>query len=189
MNRAWGSLAVVLSLSAFTNTTQHSSAHGAAPSVAQASATVAVASSRLGSLRVSTSGLVPDVHAWLMHTITVTNSGSRTVYLQDYRAGQFLGHREVLAAVGGCGYGSAGTQPVVVACQLDYHPLALAPGANAGIEVTLWRGLRGMRAVASARLVFRVHLSYRTDQAFSSPKDTRGTPGMLTVTYKGLYRA
>lgn len=158
------------------------------PVEASGGPTVAVSTSNLGPLAVTTPQLVASPGAWMEHTVTVENTGDETVYVNDHRQGLLLGDRELLAADEGCGYGNVPGRPAEVVCQADYLPITLAPGARESWTVTLWVALPGMSDLGAEPLVWRKPFVY-DDEPFSAPGDGQGTAGELVFTYENLDRA
>lgn len=150
------------------------------------SATVSVAGIP-PAVNVSTSSLTTVEHAWLEHTISLENTGSEPVYLQDFRAGTVLGNREVAVATEGCGPGWSSGEPVAMGCYSDYRPVSIAPGEAHIFTVTLWRELAGMSSVTGNRFAWELVVETR-DAPFDEPDDT-GTAATITITYENLNAA
>lgn len=144
---------------------------------------VSVEGRDLGPLQVTSSRLHPaEGEGWLVHTITLTNTGGAAVHLNDFRAGAFLGDREVLVATEGCGYGASELEPVGPACQLSYRPVTIAPGDQHRFTVTLWRSLTGMNPVTAERYQWQLELQLG-DAPFDRP-DQVGDEGHLLFEYE-----
>lgn len=148
---------------------------------------VTVSASGLGPLRVMTSALREVEDGWRAHMVSIQNTSTETVYVNDHRMVQFLGDREVLAGDEGCGYGGSPGEPVESGCLDDYRPLALEPGAASAFSVTLWRDLQGMNEVTSDTFVFRKPFVYGPIPF--SDLDQSGTKGELVLTYEHLDQA
>lgn len=157
---------------------------------APAGPSVTVSTTGLGPLHVTVSELVPSENAWLEHTITIQNTGTETVYVDDHRTGGFLGPpaepRQLVVGDEGCGYGSgADGEPVVApACRMDRRDLVLEPGEQVTSRISLWRDLPGLQPVTSETFEFRKPLRHDT-HGFIDP-ERRPVEGQIVLTYRGL---
>lgn len=151
---------------------------------AEAEPTVTVAVDGLGPVEATVSPLTASEQGWLQHTVTLTNTGTETVHLQDFRTGTMLGDRQVAVATDGCGHGFSGDEPVMMGCNRDYRPVTIEAGGTHTFTVTLWRDLAGMNPVGDAPYEWSVSVD-RRDTPFEQPDQT-GTTGNLLLTYDDL---
>ncbi|HAS09538.1 MAG TPA: hypothetical protein DCS55_03320, partial [Acidimicrobiaceae bacterium] len=151
---------------------------------AAAEPTVTVAVDGFGPVEATVSPLTVSEQGWLEHTVTLTNTGTETVHLQDFRTGTMLGDRQVAVATDGCGHGSSSDEPVMMGCNRDYRPVTIEAGGTHTFTVTLWRDLAGMNPVGEGTYEWSWSVD-RRDTPFDDPDQT-GTTGTLILTYKDL---
>lgn len=142
---------------------------------------VTVAVDNLGPVAASVSPLTASEKGWMEHTVTLENSGSRPVYLNDFRSGAMLDDREVAVATEGCGYAD---QPVTIFCQYDYRPVTIEPGGSHSFTATVWRDLAGMNPVGEGPHEWALRIDH-ADRPFEHPDET-GTTGTVALTYASL---
>lgn len=101
--------------------------------------------------------------SWLRHTLRFTNDGSEQVTLDQFDTSQFLGDRELIVGVGGCGYGTIGPDRAALpgACRLMRRSLDIAPGETIELPVGIWRDLEGMNPPAADGYELDIAITYR----------------------------
>lgn len=140
----------------------------------------------LGTLVVTTSGLRPAAHADVEHDLTFTNTGPEPVYLNDTKASQFVGDRELLVADEHCGYGPIEGEVVGPACLLPYLPRAVLAGESLTVTLSLWWDLAGMAPLRSPELVLHKPIVHGPEPFTRFSQD--GSQGEVVITYRHLDR-
>ena len=165
------------------------SASSAAPTVDGWAITVSLDPSRIGPLRFTTGPVreakTGDAHAWVQHTISITNVGSRPVFVRQTGRSSFLGGKRLLAGDWGCGYGSSGPNAPVHAgaCILPLIVHTVEPDASLSLVVGLSKDLPGMQPVTSGVYTFRQPISFTLGGGRFAAPASKQVDGTLRVTY------
>jgi hypothetical protein len=115
-----------------------------------------------------------NAHQWIQHDLVFENSGDRAVRFADTRTSAFIGHRMLIAADEGCGYARASRKSAIEAgvCLLYLDAFRVRPHRSVSRPITLFKGLRGMKPLASGTYVFEKLLRFQLGT--STPEEGSG---------------
>jgi hypothetical protein len=128
-----------------------------------------------------------EARPWVQHELVFENTGDRPVRFADTRTSAFIGpsgHRMLLAADEGCGYGSETRTSRIEAgaCLLYLDAFAVKPHASVSRTVTLFKELRGMEPLTAGTYIFERAIRFRLGHEI--PAEGTGRTAVLRLVYE-----
>ena len=150
---------------------------------------VSVDADDLGPLRVSVGPVEAapgnDARPWVTHELVFENLGDRPLQFADTRTSRFIGppgHRALLAADEGCGYGKpSGSAVEAGVCALYLDAMRIRAHSSASRTITLFKDLRKMPLVEGT-YVFEKPIRYTAGT--SIPQEGTGREVVLRIVYE-----